>query len=284
MIDTVARPAAAPARIDTVRPFGRLGVVAYLNTRPLIDGLERLAGLDLRAEVPSAMADLVASRDVDAGLCSVVDFFRATEPVEALPVGALGCDGPTLTVRLFARRPLETVDVLHVDADSHTSVLLARLVMRMRFDREPALVPLRGAPTDDVDAMLLIGDKVVTRAPCDAAYPHQLDLGAAWKSLTGLPFVFALWMARRDLDPAVRGRLAMVLDRQRRFNRMLVEAIAHRHAAAHGWPADLAVRYLRDHLRFESGPVEFDAAETFGRLLVEHGILDRAAPLCAAEP
>ena len=86
------------------------------------------------------------------------------------------------------------------DTDSHTSVILAQLILRERFNVSPPLLPLSAARTaaDLPEAMLLIGDKVVNAAPDAAAYPHQLDLGEQWKLLTGLPFVFAMWMIRQD--------------------------------------------------------------------------------------
>jgi len=203
----------------------RLGVVRYLNTRPLIAGLERLQGLCLRGEVPADLIGTLERGETDAALCSSIDFQRSACDLVVLPVGLLGCDGPTMTVKIFSRVPLERVRRLHADADSHTSRVLAQLVLAHRNGVAPELVD--GVPADanrrEAESMLLIGDKVVLEAPSEAEFPHRIDLGEAWKSQTGLPFTFACWMAPRPADARARERLrtlAQVLDHQRRRNAM----------------------------------------------------------------
>jgi len=130
---------------------------------------------------------------------------------------------------------------------------------------------------------LLIGDKVVTDSPPAIRYPHQLDLGAAWKDLTGLPFVFGIWLVHPDLPKESRARLAAVLDRQRRRSAMEIEAIVARHAVPRGWPSDLAITYLRRSIRHAFTPSSREALERFGEMLVGAGILAAARPVVLAE-
>jgi len=108
------------------------------------------------------------------------------------------------------------------------------------------------AATDDgADAVLMIGDKVVTAEPDAAAYPHQMDLGEAWHSATGLPFVFAAWASRPGIDPTgLTARLAAARER----GEAEAYALADRYAPSHGWPRDLARRYLGEILRYRIGP------------------------------
>src|SRR5438552_983319 len=103
----------------------RLACVRYLNTIPLIEGLEKLPAVRLLPTVPSRIAGMVASGEADLGLCSLVDAAGSEAPLALVPAGMIGCDGPTLTVRLFSSVPLGEVRVLHADTDSHTSVALA---------------------------------------------------------------------------------------------------------------------------------------------------------------
>ncbi len=251
----------------------RVACVRYLNTAPLIEGLEKLAGAELLLTVPSRIADLVRERRADVGLVSTID----AGGLALLPVGMIGCDGPTLTVRLFSSVPLKQITTIHADSDSHTSVVLARILLHHLHGIRPAVVtfdarervPLDTPATADLDAswpktVLLIGDKVVTDAPPADRYPHQLDLGEAWHELTGLPFVYAMWMCRADEADSGRTRAAAaLLDRQRRRNAARLDWLIARRAPEHRWPVDLARTYLRDRLRFVVGPREREAVERF---------------------
>jgi chorismate dehydratase len=205
-----------------------------------------------------------------------------------LPVGLLGCDGPTMTVKIFSRVPLDRLDRMHADADSHTSRVLAQLVLGHRNGRMPTLVD--GLPATDqareAEAMLLIGDKVVLQAPDAREFPHTLDLGQAWKEWTGLPFTFACWMAPRPRDAAAHARLrtlAQLLDHQRRRNAMRREALAAIEARAHAWPVPQAHRYLNELLRFEWSDRQREGLESFWKRAFEAGLLERHRPLALLE-
>lgn len=103
----------------------------------------------------------------------------------------------------------------------------------------------------ECEAILLIGDKVVSSRP--GGYDIETDLGAAWKSLTSLPFVFAVWAAPRELDV---GELADRLARARDVGVASAGRIAARFAPIHGWPVTPAEQYLTARLRFTLGPRE----------------------------
>ena len=260
-------------------PRLRLGCVSYLNARPLIDGLGAGDGIELRADVPARLlADLEAGR-VDAALCPVIDYHRAGVELAILPAaGGIGSRGRTLTVRLFSRVEVAELTRVHVDVESHTSVALLAVLFRQRLGREVELVELTPQGEPEAEAMLLIGDKVVTDAPPEADYPHQLDLGQAWHELTGLPFVFAVWMARVDAPGAGVAGLAARLAARRRANAHRIEAIARAHGPTHGWPIDLATRYLGQIMRYEVGEEELAAMHRFADLAAEAGLIERARP------
>ncbi len=260
----------------------RLGVVSFLNALPLIDGLDKLAGVELRCDVPSMLLYRQVAGDVDVGLCSSIDYQRCDEPLVALSAGLLGCDGPTLTVRLFAASPIERLDTVHCDSDSHTSVVLLRILLKELYGIQPEIIAYSARAGRDgewPDVMLLIGDKVVTASPPAAAFPHQLDLGAAWVEHTGLPFVFALWMASRGADPSILATAAAILDRQRRHNVERLDGIVHREAGPRGWPAGLAREYLKSRLAFDFTEDRRAGLELFFDKAAAHGFVERRRPL-----
>lgn len=273
---------------STAAPATRLGVVRYLNTRPLIAGLESLSSLRLRAEVPAELIGTIERGEVDAALCSSIDYQRSARDLVVLPVGLLGSAGATLTVKVFARVPLEQVRTLHADADSHTSRVLAGILFQERFGTRLSMVD--GVPTDlrasDAEAVLLIGDKVVLQAPDAARYPHALDLGHAWHDHTGLPFTFACWMAPTPDDAAARQRLitlSQVLDHQRRRNAQRLAWLAAVDGRQRGWPADQARRYLCELLRFEWNQAQRRGLELFWTKAAELGWQPLRRPLALLE-
>jgi predicted solute-binding protein len=112
--------------------------------------------------------------------------------------------------------------------------------------------------------VLLIGDKVVTDHPPEGRYPYQLDLGEAWHNLTGLPFVYAMWMCReQDADSQHIATGAALLDRQRRRNTMRLDWIIDRRAPEARWPREQASKYLGSLLRYAVGDREREAVALF---------------------
>lgn len=251
----------------------RIGAVRYLNTVPLIEGLDKIAGVELVLAVPARLGPMLAAGDVDLALVSLADAARLGVPLAQVPVGMIGCDGPTLTVRLFSQVPLGQITTVHGDTDSVTSAVLCQVLLNRLHGKKTEIRPFdarervepSGRGTEEwPQSLLLIGDKVVNDSPPQARYPHQLDLGDAWRQLTGLPFVYAVWMCRAaDAGSATVRTVAAVLDRQLRHNLTRLDWIVRTHAPAHRWPADLARRYIGELLRYKVGERERLGAERF---------------------
>jgi chorismate dehydratase len=114
--------------------LGRIGCVSYLNARPLIDQLDDREDLHVHFDVPSRLLDDLLQRSVDIALCPVIDYLRHPDELEIVPVGGIGSNGPTLTVRLYSRVPIEQLSTIYADTDSHSSVVLLRVIMREMFN------------------------------------------------------------------------------------------------------------------------------------------------------
>lgn len=249
----------------------RIAAVSFFNTTPLVYGLADDPDVSLRFAVPSALLDELLTQRADVALLPVIDYQRAPN-LRLLPATGIGCDGPTLTVRLFSRSPIEHTRVLAADTDSHTSVALARIILRKRYGLQPEVIPLDRASDDPDTTRLVIGDKVITHEP--RGFPHQHDLGEEWKQMTGLPFVFATWMVRDgvavgDLGTRLRNCLSNGLSR--------VDGLVERHGIPRGWPADVARKYLTEYLKFEIGDQQLLAIERFHALAAECGIIPAPA-------
>lgn len=267
----------------------RLGVVSYLNARPLIEGLAERARVELCFDVPARLGELLGAGRVDAALIPIIDVLRSAGRYEAISDAGIASDGETMTVRVFSQAPPHRIETLWVDPDSHTSVALADVLWREQFDRCLELRPLReaGRPLHELEAVLLIGDKVVD--PARGSFAFEVDLGGAWRQHTGLPFVFAMWATRaagqrserdvghaeaslRPLGRRERAELDAALRAARELGVARAELIARTQGPALGWPLPLARRYLTQCLKFTLDARFVEGANLFGRLCAKHGL------------
>ncbi len=271
------------AAATTTADVRRIGCVSFLNARPLIEGLDEGSDPIVKFDVPSRLLEDLESGAVNVALCPVIDFQRSGTPLAIVPVGGIGCDGPTLTVRLYSRRPVRQLTEIHVDTDSHTSIALLRVLLAELHGIRPHIIDYHAREqvagnrvVTDPQAMLLIGDKVITSAPPAEKYPHQVDLGEAWKKLTGLPFVFAVWMCRQG---ASLGDLPVKLAENRQRNASRIDEIVARRAPQSGWPLDLARQYLGQWLKYDIGPRQLQAMKLFYAKAKQHGVIDALRPI-----
>ncbi|HTO73990.1 MAG TPA: menaquinone biosynthesis protein, partial [Gemmatimonadales bacterium] len=158
----------------------------------------------------SELNDLLAAGELDLSVVSAVEYARNAAAYHLLPDLAISCDGPVHSVKLFSKRPVQELNgaTVLVTASSRTSVLLLELLCRHRWGVSPRFATVRAEATDlealngfPHEAVLVIGDAALVLAARDR-YPVTADLGEEWKGWTGLPFVFAVWAARRDADQA----------------------------------------------------------------------------------
>ena len=247
-----------------------VGSVSFLNAKPLIYGLEEAAGIVLKLDVPSRLLDGLLEGRFDVALLPVIDYQRMPR-LRLLTSGGIGSSGQTLTVRIFSRVALYQITQLACDTDSHTSVALARIILARRLGIRPEFIPLDRPDVGEAAARLLIGDKVICEAP--AGFSHQLDLGEAWRELTGLPFVFAAWMARPGVELFDLPERLEIAKEQGCAN---ISKIIERYAIPRGWPPAVASDYLTRHLEFDIGPRHLEAIRLFHRLAFEEGLISHS--------
>ena len=178
---------------NTLASF-RIGSVPYLNSIPLTCGMEN----QVIFAPPSQLAGMLENETLDAALVSITE--ALLHPGYAiLDNVAVASDGPVLSVFLATKIPLESIEVVHCDPASLTSINLLKILLKAK-GVQPQWQPLSDYnEASEKDAVLLIGDPAITFTQSD--HSHQIwDLGAAWKELTGLPFVFAVWAIREGCD------------------------------------------------------------------------------------
>ncbi|MFG2882108.1 menaquinone biosynthetic enzyme MqnA/MqnD family protein [Streptomyces sp. NPDC048297] len=194
--------------MDNSRTRPRVGHIQFLNCLPLYWGLARtgtLLDFELTKDTPEKLSEQLVRGDLDIGPITLVEFLRNADDLVAFPDIAVGCDGPVMSCVIVSQVPLDRLDGARValGSTSRTSVRLAQLLLAERYGVRPdyyTCPPDLGLMMQEADAAVLIGDAALR---ANLHYGPKLglevhDLGALWKEWTGLPFVFAVWAARRD--------------------------------------------------------------------------------------
>ncbi|MDP3910501.1 MAG: menaquinone biosynthesis protein [Gemmatimonadales bacterium] len=191
----------------------KLGRIGYINCAPVYGAIDQgvvSVPAELVTGTPSELNDLLVAGELDVSVISAVEYARHQRDLLLLPDLAVSCDGPVRSVALFSRCPVAELDgkTVLLSASSRTSAALVELLCREVWKIAPRFAEARAEATDLAalaalphEAVLVIGDAALALAAA-RAYPHRYDLGAEWKRWTGLPFVFAVWAARRTADGA----------------------------------------------------------------------------------
>lgn len=257
----------------------RLGAVGYLNARPLVHGLGEHPGtFDLRFDPPAVCADLLHTGQIDLGMIPSFEYLQRPD-YRVVPDLAIGSNGPVSSVALFTTRPLDQVRSIALDTSSRTSLVLVKLLCRHRFGIRPrfdAHVPDLEAMLARCDAALLIGDAALfaEHARLGAV---KIDLGEAWATMTGLPFVWAFWAGPETgaISPGVCRSLCEARDR----GIGAVDEIARHFSQGNGARCAVAAAYLRTHIKYILDPEYLEGLRRFHTLAVEAGFAPELRPV-----
>lgn len=180
----------------------RVAAVSYLNTKPLLYGIKRhpvLNEIELIEDYPSKIAQMLIDDEVDVGLIPVAATLRLKE-WNIIGNYCIGSNGAVASVCIFSQVPMEEIKKVYLDYQSRTSVNLARVLLKEYWMKD---VELNNASGEDfrnqiegTTAGVIIGDRALEQR---SRSKYIYDLGEAWKQYTGLPFVFAAWIANKKL-------------------------------------------------------------------------------------
>ena len=265
--------------MDYKRPI-HLGAVNYLNTKPLIYRLrERSGRIRLTLDFPSRLADGLIDARFDVALIPSVEWFRHPH-YSVLSDACIACRGPVLSVKLFFRVPPAEVRCLAIDEGSRTSVVLAQVLLDRKVGVRPRLETLpigRGLDTCRADAVLLIGDRAIHSTA--GAFHSMWDLGETWCRWTGLPFVFAMLVARET--DGLEG-VAEILSSTRDEGVEAIDRIADLEAAQLDLSPPTCATYLRENLHFVLGSAEREGLTRFRHEAMRLGLVSPDEPRSCA--
>ena len=182
----------------------RIGAVSYLNTRPLLLGIEQesfLNSIDLVKSYPANIAQDLLSGKIDIGLVPVAILPQLSDP-HIVSNYVIGANGAVASVALFSEVPIHEIKSIYLDYQSRTSVQLLKILLSQFWKKEVEFISATEgyiAQISGTTAGVIIGDRALENL---SKYPYVYDLGLAWKQHTGLPFVFAAWVANQPIPAA----------------------------------------------------------------------------------
>lgn len=181
----------------------RISAVSYLNTKPFMYGLEHTSfhhTVSITQDSPALCAEKLLSHKADIGLIPVAVMPLLKNPQIVVPY-CIGADGKVGTVCLFSEVPVEEITTIYLDYQSRTSVELVRIICKELWQKEVRYAkafPGYESEIGGTTAGVIIGDRAIH---LHQRFKYVYDLAEAWKTLTGLPFVFAAWVSCREIDP-----------------------------------------------------------------------------------
>lgn len=291
LTNILAEPIAS--RFNEPRQLSAVGAVNYLNSKPLIEGLDQLLNghATLRLDYPSRLADDLALGRLDVALIPSIEYFRG-QNYEVISDACVAAHGPVLSVKLYSRVPWGDVKSVALDEGSRTSATLARILLAERHGVFPKLEPLpldHRTQDSSADAILLIGDRAIN--PPNEQFLGTWDLGEEWLEWTGLPFVFAMWVGRRVVGRGLRiesknplnlssasslnpqpSTLDQLLSASRDLGIQRLDDIARREAPLLGLSLPTTVSYLSENLQYHLGPAERNGLKLFYELASGMGL------------
>jgi chorismate dehydratase len=277
----------------------RVGCVKYLNARPLIHGWPG----NVEFDHPSVLCERLAKGELDVALVSSFEFLR--NPIYRIVDSvSISSDGPVYSVVVAYRGEFSNIEEIELDPASETAAnllrcLLAQLKARLSGNidlqsvRPAGLQPVGRNAAENISAgrtgrmpmfhpsnraRLIIGDQAIRFRQEHAGACRFWDLGEQWKKLTGLPFVYALWLIRPEVPNAksIAQRLRELRDKNLADIAAIVsDAVAD---AAHNKQAitqEFLDRYYHEYLRFGFGAREKQGLQTFADLCAKHGVLPK---------
>ncbi|MFD7922906.1 menaquinone biosynthetic enzyme MqnA/MqnD family protein [Streptomyces sp. NPDC059740] len=244
---------------------------------PLYWGLARtgtLLDLELTKDTPEKLSERLVQGDLDIGPITLVEFLKAADDLVAFPDIAVGCDGPVMSCVIVSQKPLEQLDGARValGSTSRTSVRLAQLLLAEQVGVTPEYFtcpPDLGQMMQEADAAVLIGDAALRAnlhdGPRLGLQVH--DLGQMWKDWTGLPFVFAVWAARRDYlerEPRIVAKVHEAFLASRDLSLEEVGKVAEQAARWENFDDEVLQKYFTT-LDFRFGPDQLRGVTEFAR-------------------
>lgn len=182
----------------------KISAVSYLNTLPFLYGIKNskiIDQIDFEQDIPSVCATKLLDNKVDLALVPVAVIPLLKNP-HIISDFCIGANGKVKTVLLLSDVPLGEIQSIYLDYQSRTSVNLIQVLSKKYWKISPEWINAQKGYEQNIKgkkAGLIIGDRTFH---LQKKYNYTFDLAEEWEKYTGLPFVFAVWVANKSVSKA----------------------------------------------------------------------------------
>jgi chorismate dehydratase len=243
----------------------RVSVVSYLNSLPYLEGLKTFLSpeqWEISVDPPGEIARKLSQGLTDIGLVPVAAIPGIDGAHVITPYG-IAADGPVNSVFLFSQNPLHELENIYLDFESRTSVALVRLLARDLWKTEWKFLPALDGFEAEIHGRtggVIIGDRAIRAL---GKFGYRYDLSDCWRTLTGLPFVFARWVSRVDLSAEELTKFCEALEKGLEMKDLLLQNLLE----SREWDHDFVRKYLNESILYKINA----SAEAGMSLFLERG-------------
>ncbi len=253
----------------------RLGAVSFLNTKPLIYGIDRNLfphNFEMTKAIPSSLAVDLMGGKLDVALIPSIAYAKNSPNLKIVPECGIIAHNDVRSIRLYFNRNLRSIRSVAVDISSMTSVVLTKILLAEKLEIKPEFIatePNLGRMLSVADAALIIGDSALFKTP--VAENTYLDLAEEWHDMTGLPFVFAVW-AGKEGSISMEDTQAIISSKVLGLDN--IDTVCRLAAEEYSTDFELVKSYLTTNIQFNLGEEEIAGMRQFFELAYYHGSLE----------
>jgi len=268
-----------PEQQDVKQKTRTISLVSYLNTKPLVYGLENNTvehHFSLQKDVPSVCAQRLLEGEVELGIVPSIEYARAKGSWKIIPDLSIASQGAVKSVCLFFNTNMSRIGKIALDTSSRTSAALLKIILQERYELTPEFIllpPDLDTMLEAADAALIIGDKALQYS---TEHTNYLDLGEEWSDMTGLPFVFAFW-AGNELQ--MQEKDVKVIQESYQTGSQNIEKITRDFAKAHPMSWDFYYDYLTSNISYSFAEDEKAGLMEFYRYAFYFGLIEHIPDL-----
>ena len=253
----------------------RLGAVSFLNTKPLIYGIEKNLfphDFEIIKAIPSSLAVELKAGKLDVALIPTIAYARNSPTLRIVPECGIIAHGEVNSIRLYFNKDLKSIRTVALDISSMTSVVLTKIILAERYEIKPEFIaaqPDVNKMLASADAALVIGDAALFKTKSAGAM--YLDLAEEWRDMTGLPFVFAVWAGR---EKAISLDDTQAIISSKNLGMDNIDDVCRAAAAEYDADFSLVKSYLTENIQFDLGEEEIAGMKQYFELAYYHGALE----------
>lgn len=244
----------------------KIGVVPFLNVKPLIYKLEIDKSAELIYEYPAKLSNLLKEGKIDVGIIPTIDYFRGVGKF-VIPDISLSSYEKVESVKLFYKDKISDIKTVAVDKNSSTSVVLLRIILNEVYSILPEFKEIEPDVLEKNEVTLLIGDRALMTSG------KSIDLGEEWYKFTKLPFVYAFWVIRDGISD--HRRIIRALTESKGFGMKNLDEIITNESKRLSLKKEVVSNYLKQVMRYDLKRAELKGILRFVNYAVKYKFIDK---------